>query len=165
MATKKMNLGNLKSLEAKQFTQKRIMVDSFEVLVDEKFKDTKISALIKELLEKSTYMKENNIEMNLTDYSLILFIKYFSSVEIPDQFEEQIQFFDQLINLRTSDDISYFEMILKAFSEDEIAKFNKRLKEYKDNIDKLLEDIKKEQEVSEVNEDSITSESDEVTSE
>jgi hypothetical protein len=138
MSNKKMNLGSLKTLENKKFTQKKIIVGDFTILVDEVFRETKIIELVQEVLEKSRYMKENNIKMELSDFSYILFIKHFTDIDISDSFDEQIQFYNILV------DLGYFETIINAFNQDEIKKFTEKMKVYKNNMDKLLEDLKNE---------------------
>ena len=77
-----MNLGSLKKIESKQFTQKKIIVGDFEVLIDQQFKKSKILALLKEFLEKDEYTKKNNINMDVLSYLFILCIKYFTDIDM-----------------------------------------------------------------------------------
>jgi hypothetical protein len=135
MANKKLTFSNLKSLSSKKFTQKKIIVDGYEVTIDEQFRPSKIKQLVLELLQKSNYMREQNIEFNLADYVVILIIKYFSDVDISDDLQKQLQAYEALI------DLEYLEPILNAFDENEIKKFNESLLKYKDNMNKLLDEM------------------------
>ena len=133
----KMNLGNLKSLESKTFTKRKLIIDNYEVEVDEVFRDSKITELVKEFLLKLNYMKENNIEMNPIDYSIVLLLKYFTTIEIDDVFENQIQILSILI------DLGYIEQILNAFPEKEMIRLTEKLKEFPSKIEKIAEELKK----------------------
>jgi len=145
-----MNLGNLKSIESKKFTRKKIIVDNYEVMVDEVFRESKISEMVKECLEKVNYTKELGIEMNTTDYAIILLIKYFTDISVSDKFEEQIETLKILL------DLGYLNTIVEAFDEKEIDKAVKKIYEYTDKLTKLVEDMQKEKEDEEAEEvDSI----------
>jgi len=141
MANKKMNLGSLKKIESKQFTQKKIIVGDFEVLIDQQFKKSKILALLKEFLEKDEYTKKNNINMDVLSYLFILCIKYFTDIDMGETFEEQIFAGNVLV------DMEYMDIISEAFDENEMKKIAKTFEEFRDNVEKLAEEMKKEKEL------------------
>lgn len=141
MANKQMNLGKLKTQVNKEFTSRTLIIDKYEVNVQEHFRETAINDLIKEFLEKSTYAKENDILLNPADYLLILLLKYFTDVEISDVYEEQIQTLSCLI------DLGYLKQIVEAFKEEEMEKVNQKFKEATVSLNQMSEELKKQQEL------------------
>lgn len=140
MSNKKMNLGNLKTLESKTFTKKKVIVDKYEVEIDEVFRESTIQEMMKEFLLKMDYAQKNNIEMNPYIYAALLLIKYFSDVDVPEDFEQQIQMYYILT------DLNYLNPILEAFDEKEMDKVIQRTYELKDRIPKITEEINKRNE-------------------
>lgn len=143
MANKKMNLGTLKTLENKRFTTKKIIVDSYELDVDEHFRNTKIVSLLQEFMKQTNYAKENDMEIDALTYTTILILKYFSSLEVSNKYEEQIRMLSILTDLEYQGE-TYLNIILSAFDENEINKLNTKMKEYAENLTKLVEEINKE---------------------
>jgi len=156
----KMNLGTLKTLENKRFTTKKIIVDSYELEVDEHFKNTKIVSLLQEFMKQTNYAKENDMEIDALTYTTILILKYFTSMDVPEEYEKQIQMLSILTDLEYQGE-NYLNIILSAFDENEINKLNTKMKEYAENLTKLVEEINKEK--AEESEEVITEEVNEVT--
>lgn len=139
MANKKMNFSSLKARESKKFTQKKVFCDDYVVLVDESFRESKFASLLEEALKKMNYIKENNIEIDFASYSLILIIKHFTDIDIPEDLDKQLQILNMLI------DFGYLKTILNSFDETEMAKLNARLIEYGKNAEKLVQDLKEKE--------------------
>jgi hypothetical protein len=117
--SKKINLGTLKSEDNKFYTEKKITVNGHDILVQEHFRPSTIQRMLMELVEKVEYMKENNIKLSFVpSYILILLVKYFTNIEVPEEFEKQIQMLDLLI------DNNYLEPIINAIPQEEINKFD-----------------------------------------
>lgn len=117
--SKKLNLGTLKSEDNKFYTEKKITVNGHDILIQEHFRPTTIQRMFMELVEKVEYMKENGIKLSfLPSYIYILLIKYFTNIEVPEEFEKQIQMLDLLI------DNNYLEPVINAIPQEEIDKIN-----------------------------------------
>lgn len=137
--SKKMNLGNLKTIESKTFTTRKVIVDKYEVNVDEVFRESKIQSMLKEFMEKYNYAKDNDIELDATTYVSVLIIKHFTDIEFPDDLMGQYQLLNILL------DLGYLEPINNAFSESEIKKLNDKMIEYANNINKLIDELKEKE--------------------
>lgn len=116
---KKLNLRTLKSEDNKFYTEKKITVNGHDILVQEHFRPSTIQRMFMELVEKIEYMKEKGIKLNfIPSYALILLVKYFTNIEVPEEFEKQVQMLDLLI------DNNYLEPIINAIPQEEIDKIN-----------------------------------------
>jgi hypothetical protein len=129
---KKLTYNEIKKVDGKNYTQKKIEVNGYEILIDEKFRPTKIHRMILEFLEKMEYARENNINLNLVDYYPLLLIKYFTNIPIPDELEKQIVVYEYLI------DNGFFEEIIKSFSKEEIKKTVEHVRNFADNYKQLV---------------------------
>ena len=152
--TKKLTASNILSLHSKTFTQKVVHINiegqDFEVLVDTKFKVTKIQELIVELMEHNQDLIKVQDTFEIPYYASFLMLKYFTNIQIAQEtdFEKQIRLLTALMNL------GVFDKVMDSFDEKEIEKFNmymrkatKRISEIKDNkeviddINAMVEDI------------------------
>ncbi len=129
---KKLTYNEIKKVDGKNYTQKKIEVNGYEILIDKKFRPTKIHRMILEFLEKMEYARENNINLNLVDYYPLLLIKYFTNIPIPDELEKQIVVYEYLI------DNGFFEEIIKSFSKEEIKKTVEHVRNFADNYKQLV---------------------------
>lgn len=129
---KKLTYNEIKKVDGKNYTQKKIEVNGYEILIDEKFRPTKIHRMILEFLEKMEYARENNINLNLLDYYPLLLMKYFTNIPIPDELEKQIVVYEYLI------DNGFFEEIIKSFSKEEIKKTVEHVRNFADNYKQLV---------------------------
>lgn len=140
MANNKLTLGKLKTIDSKTYTQKKIKIGEYDVLIDEQFRPSKISEMITEFTQKLDYCREKGYDLKFGEYVFVLLIKYFTDITIPSSFEEQVQMLKLLV------DHELLTPIINAFDENEMKKLNDNINKYKDNVDKLLEDLKAEQE-------------------
>lgn len=132
-----MNITNLKTKSNKEFDLKKIIIDEYEILVDRKFKESKIRFLINEFAEKSEHAEQEGLTFNPQDYMFILMLKYFTDVKIPDSYDMQVQMLSLLI------DLGYFEQIIDNFDQSEVNKITDIILNMVNNtklvIDKLKE--------------------------
>jgi hypothetical protein len=133
---KKINLTNLKSMEKEVFSTKEVIIGDYSINIDIKFRETKIINLLKEFLEKANYAKENNIDLDFSTYGLVLLIKYFTDIDMPNDYDKEMQVYNILV------DLGILSIILENFDEEEIKKFNEKLNLYNQNITKLAEELK-----------------------
>ena len=142
----KLTSGIIKNTYSKNFTQKKVILDiggkNYEVLIDEKFRTSKLQAMILEALQNIGSLKEYG-ESVTTSYYLFLMIKYFSDIEVEtESIEEQIKLLNQMI------DLEIFEKVINSFPESEIQRTNQFIKKLAERVAELsndkqkLEDIK-----------------------
>lgn len=142
----KLTSGIIKNTYSKNFTQKKVILDisgkDYEVLIDEKFRTSKLQAMILEALQNIGSLKEYG-ESVTTSYYLFLMIKYFSDIEVEtENIEEQIKLLNQMI------DLEIFEKVINSFPESEIQRTNQFIKKFAERVTELandkqgLEDIK-----------------------
>lgn len=131
----KINLINLQALEQGKFATKKIEIGEYEVNIDTVFRDSKISAMIKEYLEKTEYAKANNIEINNTDYALCLMAKYFSDIEFPENYEDQIKVFTLLV------DLGVLNLIMNEWGEEGLKIITDKLNDFNENLTKLTDEL------------------------
>ena len=132
---KKMNLNNLKSQTNKEFTQRTVIIDQYEFLIDDKFKPSKMQLLLAEFQDKIEYANENEININPLLIIYTLLIKHFTSISIPDELEKQLDMLNILI------DLGYFEKILNEFNPKEVERIIQSLTRGIDNMKAVIEKL------------------------
>lgn len=133
MVAKKMTLNNLQSQSNREYKSRKLLIDGYEVVIEPKFKPSKIQQLIQELIEKSEYAEQNGFIINVVDYMFILLLKHFTDIKFSDKYEKQIQMMQVLV------DLNYFERIISEFDQSEIDKLTQIFQNNVDNISKLLD--------------------------
>ena len=137
MAEKKLTSSNILSLHSKTFSQKKIHLDingiAYQILIDEKFKPSKIQELIFELVEKQKQIRNFNDVFNISYYCNFLILKYFTDIDVTktDSLEEELRVFKAIL------DLEIFEKIMDSFDPQELDKINLYLKKIGDNVKKL----------------------------
>lgn len=130
-----MTLSTLKKEHSKIFNKKKEIVldNGCKVVLDEVFAPTKMQAAFEELVEKVVYVNgseeiDDQIMLSIwPKYTLFLLIKYFTDVDIPKSFEDQVVVMNYLI------DLHYFEKIIDSFEDSEIEKWLEQLKKIDEN--------------------------------
>ncbi len=135
--SKKITISSLKREDSKKYTKKVIYVGDYEVTVDEQLRPTKIQSMIAELIEKDEYASENGYLFNPSEYALILFVKFFTDISVPSEYEKQIAMLSLLV------DLEYLEKIIDAFNKKEMNKLNKMIKQYHSNLNLLMNELVK----------------------
>lgn len=120
---KNLTITALKREDSKRYNQKKeLVVNGYKVQLDKVFRQTKVQELLREFVEKVNYVTDHEtIDYELVDwvsYSFLLIIKYFTSIAVPNKFEEQIVVMGYLI------DNDFLKPILEGFDLDEIEKLN-----------------------------------------
>ena len=135
---KTLNYENLKKQDRAMFPKKTIFIDDYKIVIDKKFKQSKINKIIEELIEKEKYARIKELNFNIITMQYLYMIKYFTSVYISNQYERQIQELDWLC------DQGYFEKILNEFNQDEINKINQSFIKIINNASKMISEAKDE---------------------
>ncbi len=135
--SKKLTSSKILSLHSKTFTQKKIYInvenEQYEVLIDTKFKISKIQELLAEVVEKTQQLLKLKDIFNIPYYINFLIIKYFTNVEITkvQDFSEQLRVYKAML------DLGIFDQIMEAFDEKEVEKIGIYLKKMNENLKKL----------------------------
>ena len=119
----KLSLTNINKKAKTLDTQSEVKVYSstidefFTLKVDDTFKKTKVMKLVSELMSQLQYASRKEIDLQevFLPYSILLMIKYFTSLakEIPNDLESQITVMNNMINL------NLLQPILECLPEDE----------------------------------------------
>ena len=137
----KLNSSVILEAYSKEFSQKKVVITignkNYEVLVDQKFRNTVIQEMFLESLNNHDNYKDLS-ESIKTSYFMFLLIKYFTDLEIAktDDFEYQIRLLNALL------DLGIYEMLINSFPESEIEKVNEYVIKFSKNIGELMKDDK-----------------------
>lgn len=105
-----------KKLDAQTETFITINEDMYRLLIDDYFRPTKQTDLLNDLIKFFGEARNSNELMEVaTPYTSLLLIKHFTSIDVPDDFEEAIALLELLIDLKA------FEAILNAMPEDQVV--------------------------------------------
>jgi len=129
---KKLNTSNILSIAKQEFSFRKIIVTTpdkqeFEVQIQEKLNNTTIMNLISDLVERSNYCTNNNIEFNEVLHTYILLIRYFTDIKfntyksIKKNLSQDIQIINGLI------DLGLFDQIMNHFDIDTMNKIQEAL--------------------------------------
>jgi hypothetical protein len=137
---KNLNLAALKKEDAKQFNvQRQVEIKGYTLTVDKVFRTTKITAMLKEMVEKVLDLRTKGVDINqldFTSYGMLLTIKHFSSVDVPNTIEEQLRMLEILV------DNEFLLPIVESFEETELEKIRSAVEKMSENIVTLLEKAK-----------------------
>lgn len=156
----KLSASIIKNAYSKEFTQKKVILNicdkDYEVLIDEKFKTSKLQAMMLEALQNIGKLKEYGDGVT-TSYYMFLMIKYFTDIDLAktEDFAEQINILNAMI------DLEIFEKVLNSFPESEFERTNKFIKEAAERITKLTEDKKSLEEIKDIIGEEILKETEE----
>jgi hypothetical protein len=142
----KLNSGIILSANAKEFTQKKIILNisgkDYEVLVDEKFKPTKLQQMIIEGITNQKYLTDVDDAVKLAYYTFLI-VKHFTDVDVAkvESFEEQIRVLNAMI------DLEIFQTIVDAFPVSEIEKCSEFVKKFVERVEEFAKENKSLNEV------------------
>jgi len=126
---------------SKEFTQKKVTIninnEDYDVLVDLKFKNTKIDEFIKDWLNNFDNYKELDKSIGILYFSFLT-IKHFTSLNIieTNTFEEQIRLLNILI------DLDVYSKLINEFPESELEKINDYMFKFFDKMNNFIKDDK-----------------------
>jgi len=135
--------------QSKLFVQRKVIITinkkDYEVLVDQKFRPTKLNELIVEAITNYDNFKELNESVKVS-YLMFLAIKYFTNLEVAktDTLEDQIRVLNAML------DLEIFDKILGEFAESELEKINEYMLKFNDKIDQFVKDGKSVEYLKEV---------------
>jgi len=127
--------------QSKLFIQRKVIINinkkDYDVLVDQKFRPTKLNELIVEAITNYDKFKELDESVKVS-YLMFLAIKYFTNLEIAktDTLEDQIRILNAML------DLEIFDKLLSEFPESELEKINDYMLKFNDRIDQFINDGK-----------------------
>lgn len=138
---KHLNLTELRKQDKKYDKKFEIVVendegDEYSLKVDENFRNSKIDDMIYEAFKIWDYARTNEyaIEDIYEKYVMLLVIKHFTSLKVPDEFEKQIDVFRMLV------DNNFLMQIINSIPEKEMQKVNERIEGATQNVDKFMDE-------------------------
>jgi hypothetical protein len=126
---------------SKEFVQKKLTITignkDYDVLVDQKFRVTKLQEMIMEGLENYNNTKELD-ESVKTTYFLFLIIKHFTDIDVAkaEKFDEQIKVLKAML------DLEIFDKIVNAFPESEMKRIKDYMVKFTERVNELVNDKK-----------------------
>jgi len=138
---KKLTSSILLQEQSKLFVQRKVIINinkkDYDVLVDQKFRPTKLNELIVEAITNYDKFKELDESVKVS-YLMFLAIKYFTNLEIAktDTLEDQIRILNAML------DLEIFDKLLSEFPESELEKINDYMLKFNDRIDEFIKDGK-----------------------
>jgi hypothetical protein len=151
---KKLNSSIILQEYSKEFIQKQVIITvggkDYEVLVDQKFRNTVLQTMVLEALNNYKYLEGLDEGVKLS-YYMFQMIKHFTDIDIAktDNFEDQIRVLNAMI------DLGIFETITNAFPENEINKASEFIKKFGKRIEEFVKENKNLDEVKKMIESEI----------
>lgn len=134
---KNLTVEHLEDLESLNNVEHEVLINNISIKIIKFFKKTEIQKLIKEVIKNmhENKMSADQIEEFIIPYINVLMIKYFTSLKMNDNMDDQLRVMEILIN----NDL--FQPILSEFPEDEILKIYDEFKETLVKINKLTDEV------------------------
>jgi len=139
------------------FAQKEVTVTAvnnktYKILMDEKFKKTKIVKLVTDMVQRAEYCKRNDVEFDVTICLWAMILRYFTNIKFVEYEELGKRYENEVNTIKALIDLEIFEDIMKSVDKDETAKitnFSKDFSEmftymYQVQVDQALEELEKE---------------------
>ena len=145
----RLNAKLINSAIKKEEIQKTITVQidgkNYDILVDQKFKTTKISDMVTDGVKKFKDYEELPPTVQVGFFSYLL-IKYFTDLDLSvvKTFKEDIHMMNSLI------DLGVFEKIVSEFPEEEISKVNEYMVNYTNKIKEFTDTEEGKQKLEEL---------------
>jgi hypothetical protein len=97
---RKLTLGAVKKENARLEERTLEEVNGYSLEIDKVFRKTKINTLIHDIVDKVEYSRIRNLDLTpiFTPFVALLMIKHFTSLEIPDTFDEQLTVMNLLVD-------------------------------------------------------------------
>lgn len=160
----KLDFNTIKKANDSVFTTKTLIISvdgkDYEVQIDQVFKTTKIEKMVLNFIQSEDVKEVEKLsDSTRLAFFMYLIIKNFTDLDIPDGLDlaEQLNLINSLI------DLGIFEAIMKEISDSEIQKVNDYMNKFNLNLDKVIEEMKNNENVDEfifnenviVNEDNL----------
>jgi len=120
----KLTVANLRKEDKKLFGgTRKVVIDGFTLEIDSIFRDTKIEQMVYELINAGDKFRKNGakLETILSPYAILLTMKYFTSLDIPNDLDGQMEVMNLLLDLKL------FDKIVNEMPEDEMYKIGQRI--------------------------------------
>lgn len=95
---KKLSVANIKKENALLSRRKTINVKGYEVEIDLVFRKTEINKLVIEMVDKIAYMEREGYTIGANFLLYILILKYFTNIGVPEDFQEQVDLLNMMID-------------------------------------------------------------------
>ncbi len=143
--SKKMKANDIINIAKQEYSFKKILVTAstgqeFEVQIQEKLNDTKVSELVVSLIERGEYCDKNNIEFNVIQNIYLMLIKYFTDIKFNtyDTFEKTYS--NEIAMMNALVDLGILTQITKQFNQESLTKIQNMFKEYENQLKPLVND-------------------------
>ncbi len=134
---KNLTVEYLEELEKSNTVEHEVLINNVSVKITKFFKKTEIGKLIKEVIKNmhDNKMSAKQIEEFTFPYIDVLTVKYFTSLNMPDDMNEQLRIVEFLIN----NDL--YEGILSEFPKEEVSKIYDELRNVLIQINELTDKV------------------------
>lgn len=144
--TKKLNLANLKKMDAK-FNQKReLLINGYTVTVEEYLRPTKIQKLIVGMQNDIQNLESLGHEIDSFGLIAVQLIDQFTDIDMPTDTLERLKVIEILI------DNEFLVPIMNAFNQEELEKATEMIQRSTDAQNELLKQIEEELRMEELEE-------------
>lgn len=137
---KALNMTALQKMDSQKFGgAKLVKVHGYDILIDEVFRPSKLAHAFAEYRDRVILAsQQEDIESDKIDwptYLLMLLVKHFTNVQIPDDLEGQVAAYIYLI------DNGFLEPIVAQFGKDNATKVNDALKTFSANMEAYAAEV------------------------
>ena len=119
--------------------KKQVNIAGYDIVIDEAFRPTTLSVVLADYKDKVIHASQiEGLNTSLIDWPAFLYmmlVKYFTNVQIPDDFESQLEASMWLI------DNELMLPIIDQFGEENMKKFNDMLQAESENMVSYAEEI------------------------
>jgi hypothetical protein len=142
---KKLSYTNVKKEDTKMSEQLIAEVKNYTFKVDKFFKDSKTMDLIAEMLVKLQEAKQDGIDLKtiFIPYTILLLIKHFTDIDVPENINEQIAFLRMLI------DQDLVNGILESFPKEDVERVSRKIQEAMEEREAMIDELSQQLEAIE----------------
>lgn len=139
---KKFNMTNIGRVTEKAFPKRKHLIDiegeTFEVTIDEVFKNSKIEAMMLDMAKDLEACEENGIEMNFIVLGNLHIIQAFTDVQFSNDIVKKINTFIDMTDMGAT------EKILNKFDKKELDKIDQYIKKMREGLPIAMEELYRE---------------------
>jgi hypothetical protein len=124
--------------ENKQFdVMEEKQVKDATISVYTKFRPTKVMETIEEVIKNFSEMRSNGVEIGdvFVTYVQLIIIKNFTSLEIPEDFDDQINFISVLV------DTGYLNEIMEVIPRDQVDLLFEKIQELTQRVNETMDKV------------------------
>lgn len=143
MAKKKLTVQAMKKMDTAFDERKEVSILGYTVTIDKKFRDTKMQAMLTEIMKDIEQIREQKIELDVFSLFALNMIKQFTDVNIPDDLEGKIKVLYVMI------DNGILLPLYQAFDEEEVDRLTNKMEQVKNANKSFVDSLLKQQEEAE----------------